>query len=206
MLRLTLLICSFLISLPTTAAELEFTNEAVIARGLAPRAQVVWFGTSIVPLGYENRFVQTVDLGSDDDGDGVVALTLKDRSQTRSAWTAIDLSTGKILKGAPKGSPARFRDLLTDSIHQGEAKKIIRHSSFAHVLLVRPGTGAWTLTAGDGGASDEDLVNDGKITNSFAQFHPIGASGPPPNQVKKGDVVVAIEPETLSIYTARLGR
>jgi hypothetical protein len=101
------------------------------------------------------------------------------------------------------------RQIPGDSLekdNKGQLKKLISRLPFTYLVLVRPGEGAWEMTAGDGGKDDHDHQVDGKIELSPDDLRPIGHDAPaPPDQFRKGDVILLFAPQDNTYFFARLG-
>ena len=57
------------------------------------------------------------------------------------------------------------------------------------MLLLRPGKGAWTLTTGDGRATDESPASDGWVFTAPDAMAPIGEAGEAPEAFEAGDLM-----------------
>jgi hypothetical protein len=145
----------------------------------------------------------------DDDGDGVVRFAADTPIPIRSVWVAVDQTSGNAVAGAPADfpllvSPLGAGDLRKDV--QGEIASLAAALPRLIVLLVSPGKGAWVLAAFDGEATDRDTKKDGHILLSFSDARAVDGKDKPPNQVKKDDVVVAIDPGHLDVFITQVGK
>jgi len=71
-------------------------------------------------------------------------------------------------------------------------------------LLVRPGGGAWLLTAFDGESTDADAHGDGRVQLAFDAAATVSGKDKAPKHLRKGDTVVAIDPGHLDVFAATL--
>jgi hypothetical protein len=74
----------------------------------------------------------------------------------------------------------------------------VKHD-FLEVLWVRPGTGVWQASVGDGGASDADHTVDGYITLASTGMAAIGSTVPPPDYFLANDTLIVVDPDTMEI-------
>jgi hypothetical protein len=144
----------------------------------------------------------------DDDGDGVV--TLAEPVPYVSVWVAVDWKTGATATGAREGfplyvrplAPALFRKDADEQISALE-KRIPR----LMLLLVRPGQGAWTLRAREGGPGDRDKEANGHLVLAFEDAQPLEeGKEKAPKHLKAGDVVVAIDLGHLDLFVGEVGK
>lgn len=73
------------------------------------------------------------------------------------------------------------------------------------MLVVRPKEGAWHLRAFDGGRGDADTARNGKLVLIPAEASVIRGA-PPPQRLKKGDLVAIIDPGRMEIYVTQVDR
>lgn len=175
---------------------------------VSPGGRVAIFGVGRGFNGYMGTLVRRWEVLADDDGDGVVRLDLAGPVQHKSVWAAVDLASGELALAAPVGFELREVGFPGRGI--GAARKSLTDSRrYLDALWVRPGggadAGAWQAIFGDGGASDDDGVENRSVRAVVTAFSPIepGAVGAPEKLVG-GDVVVGVDAETLEIYAARL--
>ena len=69
------------------------------------------------------------------------------------------------------------------------------------MLLVRPAAGAWGATVVDGGALDSKPEVDGALELGLGALTPL-TQAPPPSELLAGDVLVVLDPNTLSHLAA----
>ena len=189
--------------------KIEFEKDAVVARGVTPGGSVVWFGVIRDRPGWTNRVVRRDALVADSDGDGAVRLDLGLAVAPQSIWTAVDLASGAFAVATPEGMPRREVELPADALRssaRGVVEAIEDARQFLEILVVRPGEGSWTLSAGDGGASDGDLQPDGTIQATLAAMRPAAATKTAPGQLLPGDVVVVVDPRLMEFYVTTFGK
>ena len=187
---------------------IAFDKSSVSVSGISLKGQAVLFS---VAREISEDDVATVVRRSqvlpDDDGDGVVKLDLGRDVPFRSVWVAVDLATGQVAAAAPEGYPLRLVNWRGVGIVRGNAHadRVEDARTFAEVLLVRPGTGAWELTVGDGSAGDDDGAADGKLAAALDRMTPVAGTDPPPARCDPRDVVVLIDPNRLELTIVQAG-
>ena len=188
-----------LLAAPLSAAppEIAFEPEAVVARGITAKGQVVWFS---VAREISRRSIDVVPrhaIAADDDGDGAVRLELGREVPLRSIWFAVDLATGETAVATPEGLPLLEMNLPGNAI-PAALNRLDLERRFIYAVLIRPGDGAWMLRVGDGGASDEDGQPDGILRAALASFEALGPSPlPPPSRVSPRDLLLVIDPNRM---------
>ncbi len=199
----------FLLALaaPLSAAppEISFEPDAVVARGITPKGQAVWFSVAREISRRSTNVVPRHAVEVDDDGDGSVRLELGQEVPLRSIWFAVDLATGESAVAIPEGFPLLEMDLPGGAI-PAALNRLDLQRRFVYLLLVRPGVGAWQLRVGDGGASDEDGEPDGTLRAALSNLAPVQEDGPPaPERFSPRDVLLVIDPERMESATVRIG-
>ena len=195
---------------------LEIEPSALVVSGLEPAAEVVVYGISRrAGEGGIRQRVEHEALLVDDDGDGQVTFEMDAPVDYHSIWVAVDRSSGAYAVDVPLGSPRRevaFPGRGPEEGSRGQLNRL-RHEGFGfvHLLLVRPGERAWTVTAADGGPLDADGSFADGILLEIDQSRAVAGEGgveegtaAPPERFAPGDVVVVIDSDRMSFYAARL--
>lgn len=185
---------------------LSFESAAVVAHGATPAADVVFFSIAREPQGYFQRVARRQEiLVADVDGDA--RFELDEETPLKSVWVAADLTTGAYAIGAPPGFPLQEIEFPGQGFEvgaPGQVQRLRQRFSWVDMLVVRPGTGAWSLRAWDTGPTDRDGADDDLTTTSVEDLVPLGVSPGPPQRYQRDDVVVVINPRDLRFYAARL--
>jgi hypothetical protein len=185
----------------------DVPRTAIISE-LTPGATIVWFGVSQRPMGFTSQIERTAVLLTDTDRDGTITYVPEQGIPPRSVWAAVDLATGLFATGTPERFPRQPQPLLEGNFTgaPGQLQKVTCRTAFSEFLLVRPGTGAWTLTAADGGPGDEDRRPNNSILHGLDLVTPVGTTGPPPKQFQREDTVVVIDAYELQLLAAQLSK
>lgn len=189
------------------APSLAFEPAAVVASGVTPRGKVVWFSVARETADYAATLVRRDKVLEDEDGDGKVRLDVGRPVPVQSVWIAVDLASGTYAVAAPEGSSAAELPMPGRNPGRGEAGRpdwVEVDRAFLEIAVVRPGAGAWALTLGDGGGSDEDGATDGSITASLARMRSLGDSPAAPDRFSPRDVVAVVDPNRMQYYVETL--
>ena len=181
--------------------------QAVVASGITPGGQVVWFSVAREIAERTATLVRREQIADDDDKDGSVRLELGRPVPFQSIWVAVDLTTGAAAVAVPEGYPLRQVDLPGRNLHAGGGKPdwVEDDRGYVDILLVRPGEGAWVATVGDGGAEDDDGAYDGRLVASLARLHGVGASpAGGPQRFSPRDLVAVIDPNRMEVGLRQL--
>jgi len=174
------------ISLPSSAKTsatlpVSVDDRTVQVSNITPSGKVLFFGVEFRPSS-RGQFVTSVrhnQIESDTDGDGQVIYTLKQATALQAIWIAIDLTTGSAGVATPAGFYAPEISLPGKGAHRGPTGVLNRFETeldFIEGVVVRPGTGAWIFTAGEGGVNDEGAASDGKIDLTPARLVPLAGA------------------------------
>ena len=192
---------ALLLALPLSAqtSPLVFTPTEVSAP-VVPGGSAVWFNMHAD----SRRSLAQIDFRADSDGDGFVQWQrLPTDPSLRSIWTAVDMTSGRLMAGRPPGAiPAQtafppkaflrdadghFSNLVLD------ISKMRSQWESIYLLWVRPGTGAWFVeTADDDPLTDRDSSFNDLLVLQASQFEPVGTA-PAPAGFAAGDVLVGID-------------
>lgn len=203
--RLAVAGCLLLFVIPMHAAvSMAFDGNVVHVAGVTPRGQAV-----IIAVTREGnramitRLDDTQQLLADSDGDGSIDYDFKRPIPPRSVWAVVDLASGESAIAAPGQFPTGERPLpgtFVKNVPADEFDTLISDHLVMHILWVRPGNGggAWFMRAADGAANDADGQPNGRAILSTAAFLPLGDSAKAPKKLKKGDVLVLLDPFTMT--------
>lgn len=197
-----------LLAVPAAAAEralsITFSATKVTVSGATPHAQILIFSMAREKHEYWSSSVRRNLLLKDDRGDGSVSYDLGMPVPQVSIWAAFDLKSGQWAVSAPAGrafQPATFRANPVQQGNQQDDDRIRYGREYGEFLWVRPGVGAWTLNAADGGPDDADGKQDGAVTINPSTFVPVGTSPPPDKKFKSRDIVIIIDSFNMDVFS-----
>ncbi len=193
---------------PATAApppQIAFEGNVVRGTRIAPGGDVLVVGISHESLPFEARRFTYVEILIDGDQDGAVDYELANPVSSGSVWAVVDLTSGKWAIAAPAGSPMRAkpgRGVIPPGAG-GPARSLIDAGEMLDFFVARAGTGAWRITAGDGGGADQGGEDDGLIEVDLAAAAPLGTTAAF-DALAAGDVILTFDPRRLEFSAGRV--
>lgn len=202
---LFLLLPSALQAAPTVT----FEPGGVRAGGITAGGKAVLFSVSREGQGFSLRSASREEILEDTDKDGVVLLDLGKAAPFRSIWAVIDLTSGEHTLASPEGYTPTVIELPPGALRgnaggNGKPDRVDDRRYALEVLVVRPGQGAWRQSLGDGDPDDEDGATNGRIQWATAKGKPVKDGAAAPADFDPGDVIIAIDPVRMEVYTVRL--
>ena len=188
---------------------MAFDGDAVVVSDLEPGAELIYFSVSRFSAAYVPRTERRAERLVDEDFDGEVRIALHRAVPPKFLAVAVELASGRFGVLTPMGSPAREVAFPAHSLRPGPGNRLDRladETDYVELLLVRPGSGAWALTTGDGTATDESPSSDGLVMSAVTSMLPVGTSGAPPEEYQKDDFLVRVAPRVMEYYVARIVR
>ena len=183
---------------------IEKTAAGLRAVGITAGADAIWFGETIDSYALSRRLTRHVVATQDDDRDGVVTF---DNPPVSGFFLMIvvDVSTGDY--AVHQGHGVRAREI---PLHGNKWRSGLAHldlsADYLEILLVRPGEGAWATRAAEGSTGDGDRQSNGKFRLMVNDMRPLmEGSKRPAGGVRRGDVLVIVDPQTLD-YVIRAAK
>lgn len=132
--------------------------------------------------------------------DGSLRIAMGRPVVVQSFWVAFDLQTGG--HGAVAGSKQELREaeLPQNTFRNGsngKKSKLEIDLDYVYVLTIRPTVGAWEMTAGDGGVSDEDGALNGKIATGSVRLGRTRHAQSDYDAFEEGDLVATFIPHQM---------
>ena len=194
---------------PGAAVTVEVSGTKVTASGITPNGQAVFFGMMRARKDDRAFLMRHDSTVTDTDGDGVVTLDLQHTVPWKSVWSVVDFTSGRYGIAAPPGFPrlALRRDEKPIPLNNGQLTHLDLATTTLELLVVRPGTGAWTQMLGDGTPFDDDKTPNGKVKAKAAGSLPMSAfkDKAAPEKFEKDDVIVLIDRVTLQFFAGQVG-
>jgi hypothetical protein len=149
-----------------------------------------------------------------DSGSGALDYDLGRQLPFRSIWAVVDVATGRYVVVSPPGFERQeilFPATVVKNTPAAEADDELLNDRFVlDMLWVHPADnshgGAWFARVADGGATDLDAKNDGKTLSATSQFRALGNGGAPPKKIKKGDILVMIDPFEMQFFATEVAK
>lgn len=164
-------------------------------------------GTAVHPGPTITRH-QFAELLADDDGDGRIVFEPQGGIPLRSVWIGCDLGTGAVSVAAPEEYELDQAQLDVKALrHDGEGlvSFLEVEQVSVNLMLVRPGEGAWILRAYDGGRRDGDGQQNARLLLRPEDATPLaGITAAPPKKLRKGDVLIALDPFRMTVRSLTL--
>ncbi len=190
--------------LAADSLSLAIDDDDVVVSELEPGAQVVYFSISRSSEGFIPQTHRHAEILHDEDLDGAVQVTLEGEPPVKFLAAAVELESGRFGVLTAAGSPARALPFPGRSVLSDRLDQLADDGRYVELLLVRPGSGGWWLSAGDGSPVDHSASSDGVILTAVEAMEPIGSSPPAPAAYAAGDVVVRVAPRPMDYYAGRI--
>lgn len=193
------------------AADLSasITANAVEVANATPGGDVVAMTVQLEAYRGGQREFSTAVMARDDDRDGHVRLLSGRKTPRRSIFVIVDVVTGRhVLIGGQDyrkrviTAPKHLLKEESDGISGFIGREVLR----SHLLVVRPGVGAWRVAAGDGSPGDGDKASDGKVTLSVEETTSVAGKEKGPKRLRKNDVVAVIDPAQMEVFVLEIGQ
>jgi hypothetical protein len=75
---------------------------------------------------------------------------------------------------------------------------------YVELLLVRPGVGAWWLSAADASPADLSPPSNGLTVVAIDAMAPVAGGPEAPEEVRAGDVLVRVAPRSMEYYAVQI--
>jgi hypothetical protein len=186
--------------------DVQFTAHGVVARGVSPNAQVVFFGVGSIPFParYLRRIVRWHQVVSDHGADGSVTFDLGQDMPPESVWVVADLTNGQYTLVRPTGAtghvPIRGGSALRQHGNTSDTFAFNRRN--LDLLYIHPGHGAWAWTALAGSPGNAE-VSETVTSVSATTGTPLAGSDKLASFVP-GGILVAVDNHTLEVQITRV--
>lgn len=211
--RVLLVILVTVVSAPIAAEEpslaVAVTETAVEVTNVPPRGVVVLLTCGRVSYQGRTHLARRGMLLRDDDGDGRVRHLPPEGVPFASVWIAVNYSSGEVAVGAHPDFPLSWSPLPVTSLRKDADDQVafIEHELTRVVLfLIRPDTSVWEILGRDASSTDRDGAPNGKLKLAFEDARIIEGRDKAPKHLKKGDVVVAVNPGHIEVFTTQVDK
>jgi hypothetical protein len=178
----------------------------VVMKGFTPSGRVLLYAVGGERVGWVDQLFRLLQVLQDEDGDGQLTYSPQRAIPTRSLWVAADLASGQVALAVPAEYPYPFvAELPGQAIPQGSwVRAFVLARSAAHVLVVRPGQGAWLGRVKDGNPNDGDGSRNGAVELPFSAMTSIVGEPAPLAALQPRDTLVVVDPENLQAGVLQL--
>jgi hypothetical protein len=189
--------------------QIAVSNQDVLMTNVTPGGTVVFYSASIANDRGILRQRKVAAMVTDTARTGSVTYSDGNAIPFRSVWVAVEMETGRFVVGGPVGYDLSLQSFPVTHLHgdtDGTIGVFDLNQVSGQMLVVRPKSGAWEVSAAEGGMGDADHARNGKLSLSVEDTQAIGNSGPPPKRLKNGDVIAVIDPHRLDVFITGLDR
>lgn len=185
------------------------SSESLHIQGVSPGTSVALIGAAREPASYISRLASYREILTDNDRDGVIQYTPPRGVAFTSMWVVVSLASGEVALLTPEGFPRV--QMKQRGAGRGKAVEAIAGSldigrNEVAMLIVRPGEGAWTITARDGNSADRDGRANGRLRLDLSKLQRLAGAAPnPPHALKNGDVVAVLDIESMEYLVTTVG-
>jgi hypothetical protein len=193
---------------PSTPPVVTVAEQQVTVSNVTPNTNVVLYSIGLEPYRRLERVTRTAKVlvaGAD----GVATFAAQTPIAIRSVWIAVDDASGEYALASRDGYEIRRIDFPDSALKKnvaGEIEGLLADRAILHVAVIRAGVGAWAIIGYEGGAGDTDKKSDGHLSLEFGLAHGFAADTPELKHLKNGDVVIAVDPNTLETMVTRIGK
>lgn len=184
--------------------QLSFDDGTIAVRGATTSGPIVLIGVGQRSTRYFTTIFDRVVLLDGSNAENPFAIRLDRDIPRTSVWVAVDLQTGQSTLAAPEGFSVPEAQMPLHDISPN-ATWLELELPIVNLLLVRPDAGAWTLYVGDGGVSDADGVQNGVIRITPSSMRNVASDEPDLERLATDDILIAIDPNRLTVMTYHVG-
>lgn len=180
---------------PPKNLRLTMSGDSFRVEKANPMSEIILVGHEISSSGYSPVY-RRVYREATTDAAGVASIDLGRPVADVSFWLAFDVSTGAYGALTARGQKLRDGELPSNRLKKdsgGKLKRLELPLDYVYILVVRPGTGAWELVAGDGAEGDTDGNLNGVISIDSPKMRS-RKKAPAMDAYEDGDVLVVFVP------------
>jgi len=185
---------------------LSFEARALVVTGATPHSDVILLGVTREPRLYSAHTIIR-RLIQHDVPNAPVRFTFDTDLAAASLYAAVDTRTGAYAIGTPSGFPLRLRGISPLAFHRngsGEVLDLTVSLHWVEALCVRPGVGSWNVSTLEGAPNDGDETPNGHLVIAPAKMHGYTPSAPGLQRFTPHDVIIILDPDTLSAYATEV--
>lgn len=185
-------LCFFSAAAVVAAPAVTFEDRAVVVSGVTPGGKTAWFSISHDFGGYPARITLQESSAT---GDERGALRIEQAAPVLpvSVWAVIDLESGAVTLASPPQHRMKQAAIPLTALRRrasGAEPRLELDLDDAELFYVRPRVGAWRLSGG------------GRL--ELRSMQPVSGSPAAPADFAANDVIVVVEPFSMSVRTLRV--
>jgi len=182
------------------ALSLRVGEKELFVSGARPGASVLVIGVTREPRGFTSLLRTHALPAVTADARGEAVIPYGGAVPAKSLWVAVDALTGMSAAAAP---PEQLVRQFTPPAAEA-AERLAFQRTALELLVVRPGAGAWSVSANEGGRGDGDRSVDGKLTMVASELEPVLGRERLGGGLRPGDVVIALDPHEMDYGVLRI--
>jgi hypothetical protein len=184
----------------------EFEERALTIQGVNPRADVLVFSIHRRQVTFQYAHASVWRLTGTETKGGVVRITTPEDIHPDRLWVIVDQATGRsvVTRRAGNAALVRFPPGLVRKETDAKGDALILPIHAGHLLVVRPGGGAWLTQVGDGGSLDDDGIANNSIRVRPEKLDDFRGSRQKNDRYANGDLIIAVELATMRVIEERL--
>lgn len=187
------------------APVLTFVSGAIAVSGLTPRANVILFAVDREAVPYDVS-VRNHTMVQRADEDGATRFELKKPLSDWAIVAVVDGTSGRYAIESPAPVPLRLRVFPSGFLKKKDADYMFADLDLTWVeaICVRPGRGAWQMFVVDGAGFDADGLSDGRTVVDAQQMKRLAGEDESPLRFHRRDVVIVIDPRSMSVMATEV--
>jgi len=184
----------------------SFEGSAVIVTAIVPGETAILYGIAHDPEPYgitTRNIIHAETAGSD----GRARFAFDRPLPAHTVLAAVDASTGRYAIASPGNPAPPVHTLPADAFKKRqdpEYELLDVTTTWLELLCVRPGKGAWYQFATDGALLDLDGRSNGRMLVESGALQRVLGPDDSPKKFKRHDVIVIIDPRTLTVFATEV--
>ena len=140
------------------------------------------------------------------DSSGTARVEMRRQVPASTIVAAVDLETGVYSLAVPPGYRLRRLALPPNALRKKDDvfAQLGVNQGRINMLLVRPGKGAWRIATNDGSLRDDDRKANGSVSVNASALEPLDAKYGELKKFQNRDVMVIIDPNTMTIIATEV--
>lgn len=185
-----------------SSPQISFDLEGVLIQGVRPGSKVAWI--SIGRRHVDHFGELNIRRGISPANAGSLTVKQQNASSESTLWIVASVEDGAIVRAGAAGYEPSAVPLLIAGAPDQPAFTIVAPA--VELILLRPKAGAWSFSAVDGGAGDADGRENGAIVVRTVSMTAFRGNDDPPATLMPGDVILAVDVQSMRVGTLEVKR